>query len=49
MTATRNDLVRAGLINARRGLIQVIDRQGRVEISDGTYGEPEAGYRRLIE
>ena len=37
-----------GLIRATRGLIRVTDRAGLEELADGSYGVPEAEYRRLI-
>ena len=37
-----------GLIRATRGLIHVTDREGLEEMADGSYGVPEAEYRRLI-
>jgi CRP-like cAMP-binding protein len=37
-----------GFIQAKRGRIIVIDRDGLIATSDGSYGIPEAEYRRLI-
>lgn len=37
-----------GLIRAKRSLIMVRDRAGLVEVADGSYGGPEAEYRRLL-
>lgn len=36
------------LIKARRGEISIRDRDGLVMLANGSYGEPEAEYRRLI-
>jgi CRP-like cAMP-binding protein len=38
----------AGVIHAKRGLIRVRDRAKLEEIAGGSYGVPEAEYRRLI-
>ena len=37
-----------GVIRATRGQLMVVDRKGLEEIAGGTYGVPEAEYRRLI-
>jgi hypothetical protein len=37
-----------GLIQAKRSHIEVIDREGLVELADGSYGIPEAEMRRLV-
>jgi CRP-like cAMP-binding protein len=37
-----------GFIKATRGNITILDREALVEFADGTYGAPEAEYRRLI-
>jgi CRP-like cAMP-binding protein len=37
-----------GLIRAERGCITVVDREGLEEAANGSYGIPEAEYRRLI-
>jgi CRP-like cAMP-binding protein len=37
-----------GFIRAKRGNITILDREALVEFADGTYGAPEAEYRRLI-
>ena len=37
-----------GLIRATRGAITILDRQGLIEASDGSYGRAELEYRRLI-
>jgi CRP-like cAMP-binding protein len=36
------------LIQARRGLINILDRPGLEKMTAGSYGKPEAEYRRLI-
>jgi CRP-like cAMP-binding protein len=38
----------AGVIHAKRGLVTVRDRAKLLEIAGGSYGVPEAEYRRLI-
>ena len=37
-----------GFIRARRGNITILDRDALIDFADGTYGTPEAEYRRLI-
>ena len=37
-----------GLIKSARGAITIHDREGLEEIADGSYGVPEAEYRRLF-
>ena len=37
-----------GLIGADRGNVHVVDRKGLEKVAGGTYGVPEAEYRRLI-
>jgi CRP-like cAMP-binding protein len=37
-----------GFIKANRGNITILDREALVEFADGTYGAPEAEYKRLI-
>jgi len=37
-----------GFIRARRGNITILDRDALIDFADGTYGAPEAEYRRLI-
>jgi CRP-like cAMP-binding protein len=37
-----------GLIRATRGAISILDRQGLIEASDGSYGRAELEYQRLI-
>jgi CRP-like cAMP-binding protein len=36
------------LIRTQRGMIDILDRARLVEMTDGSYGKPEAEYRRLI-
>jgi len=48
VTDAANGLEGTGLIRARRGLIQVIDRAGLEEVAGESYGLPEAEYERLI-
>ena len=37
-----------GFIRARRGNITILAREALIDFADGTYGTPEAEYRRLI-
>jgi CRP-like cAMP-binding protein len=37
-----------GLIRSTRGVIRIVDREGLEALASGTYGVPEAEYRRLI-
>ena len=37
-----------GMIRAKRGLITVVDRKKLEELAGGSYGVPEAEYRRLL-
>jgi CRP-like cAMP-binding protein len=48
VTVALNLLERAGLIQANRGVIVVIDREGLVENSNGAYGASEAEFQRLF-
>jgi CRP-like cAMP-binding protein len=48
VTVALHLLVRAGLIQAHRGIITILDRQGLEDISNGSYGVPEAEYQRLF-
>jgi CRP-like cAMP-binding protein len=41
-------LERTGLIQADRGIITVVDREGLEESSNGAYGTPEAEFHRLF-
>lgn len=48
VTVALHLLVRAGLIQAQRGIITITDRKGLEEISNGAYGVPEAEFQRLF-
>ncbi|TNC50872.1 Crp/Fnr family transcriptional regulator [Rubellimicrobium rubrum] len=48
VTVATHVLEEKKLIRARRGLIRILDRDGLVQASQGTYGVPEAEYRRLL-
>jgi CRP-like cAMP-binding protein len=41
-------LQRAGLIQAARGTITILERKGLEKISNGAYGPPEAEFKRLF-
>jgi CRP-like cAMP-binding protein len=41
-------LQEAGVIKAARGLITIVNRARLEEIAGGSYGQPEAEYRRLV-
>jgi CRP-like cAMP-binding protein len=48
VTVALHLLVKDGLIQAKRGIITVIDRKGLEKLSNGAYGEPEAEFQRLF-
>jgi CRP-like cAMP-binding protein len=48
VTNALNLFERRGIIQARRGLIQIINRPALEEAANGCYGTPEAEYRRLF-
>ena len=48
VTTALNMIESYGFIRARRGHITIIDRAALISFTDGTYGKPEAEYRRLI-
>lgn len=48
VTVAVNLFEKAGLIRTGRGQIRVIDRAGLEDVSNGSYGEPEAEYKRLL-
>ena len=48
VTHALNLLERVGLIQASRGTITIIDRDGLIENSNGAYGAPEAEFNRLF-
>lgn len=48
VTVAIQALERRGLIENRRGLIAIIDREGLKKCSNGAYGAPEAEMRRLL-
>lgn len=48
VTVATHLLEERGLIQARRGAVAIIDREGLVEAADGAYGVPEAEYERLL-
>jgi CRP-like cAMP-binding protein len=48
VTVALHLLVQEGLIQAKRGIITIIDRKGLEEVSDGAYGVPEAEFQRLF-
>lgn len=48
VTVALQSLESQGLVRAERGLIVVVDRDGLEDVADGSYGIPEAEYRRLI-
>ena len=48
VTHALNLLERTGLIQASRGTITIIDRDGLIENSNGAYGAPEAEFNRLF-
>ena len=48
VTVALNLLEKHGFIQAQRGLISIIDRQGLEESCNGAYGVPEAEFQRLL-
>ena len=48
VTHALNLLERTGLIQAGRGTITIIDREGLEESSNGAYGAPEAEFNRIF-
>jgi CRP-like cAMP-binding protein len=48
ITVSLNQWTRAGLVETKRGVITILDRAGLEEISNGSYGAPEAELRRLF-
>jgi len=48
VTVALNQWARAGLVETKRGVITILDRGGLEEISNGSYGAPEAELRRLF-
>jgi len=48
VTVALNCLERDGLIQARRGMIRILDREGLEQSSKGAYGAPEAEFKRLF-
>jgi CRP-like cAMP-binding protein len=48
VTHAVNLLERTGLIQADRGIITIVDREGLEESSNGAYGAPEAEFHRLF-
>jgi CRP-like cAMP-binding protein len=49
VTDALHDLERKNLIHTARGEIVVLDRKGIERTAGGTYGKPEAEFRRLIK
>lgn len=48
VTVATHELEARGVIRTTRGRLEVLDREGLEEVAGGTYGVPEAEYRRLI-
>ena len=48
VTVALQVLQQSALIEARRGRVRVLDRQGLEKRSNGAYGEPEAEFQRLF-
>lgn len=48
VTTSLHQLEGYGFIKARRGNITIVDRDALVDLAEGTYGPPEAEYRRII-
>lgn len=48
VTTALNMIESYGFIRTRRGHITIIEREALIAFADGTYGKPEAEYRRVI-
>lgn len=48
VTVALNRLENEGLIRAKRGVISLLERKGLEDLTGGTYGAPEAEFRRLF-
>jgi CRP-like cAMP-binding protein len=48
ITSALNEFEKRGILTARRGAIKVNDRPALEEAANGSYGGPEAEYRRLF-
>ena len=48
VTVAIHAIEKAGVIEASRGVIRVVDRKGLEEIANGSYGVPETEYNRLM-
>ena len=48
VTLSLHMLEAAGMIRSKRGVITVLNRERLEEVAGGSYGVPEAEYRRLI-
>jgi CRP-like cAMP-binding protein len=48
VTSALNALEERGVIAAKRGIITICDRDGLIEIANGSYGAPEAELERLF-
>lgn len=48
VTVALQGIEEAGAIRSRRGLISVVDRAQLERLADGSYGQPEEEYRRVI-
>ncbi len=49
VTVALNQLAKDGVIATQRGSISIIDRKGLEEAAHGSYGTPEAEFRRLFD
>jgi CRP-like cAMP-binding protein len=48
VTHALNEFQKRGVIKTQRGMIQILDRRALEESANGSYGAPEAEYRRLF-
>jgi CRP-like cAMP-binding protein len=48
VTVALQGLARQGIIQARRGVVTILDRRSLEGISNGAYGVPEAEFQRLL-
>ena len=48
VTNALSEFQRRGVLNVKRGVIGIADRGGLEESANGSYGVPEAEYKRLF-
>lgn len=48
VTDALNELEGKGLVKSGRGVVRIVDRDGLLVVAGGSYGVPEAEYKRLL-